>query len=146
LVLTSPLDDGWLPIDPQPQLMAVYTIPIIDWLAGKLLLGLASTVIIGSESHGAHDHILQANESGNLQNCSGYKCSSVFCCWSSPAQSILVPRHVGNDNLIYVSSKTVYMFGNGVSSSTRGRVCLSVIVLYRGLNPQDTHEMATFYS
>jgi hypothetical protein len=25
-----------------------------DWLAGKLLLALASTVILGSESHGTH--------------------------------------------------------------------------------------------
>jgi hypothetical protein len=27
-----------------------------DWLTAKLLLALAGTVILGSESHGTHDH------------------------------------------------------------------------------------------
>jgi hypothetical protein len=32
-----------------------------------LLLALASTVILGSESHGTHDHILLYDDSGSLQ-------------------------------------------------------------------------------
>jgi hypothetical protein len=33
----------------------------------KLLLVLASTVILGSESHGTHGHILKSDGSGSLQ-------------------------------------------------------------------------------
>jgi hypothetical protein len=50
---------------------------------------------------------------------------SVVGCWSSPAQSFLVSSPVGTHDLIYLSSKTVYVFGNGVFPSTRGTVCLS---------------------
>jgi hypothetical protein len=38
------------------------------WLAGKLLLVLASTVILGYESRGTHDLILLSDGSGILQN------------------------------------------------------------------------------
>jgi hypothetical protein len=38
-----------------------------DWLTAKLLLALASTAIMGSESHGAHDHILLSDGSGSLR-------------------------------------------------------------------------------
>jgi hypothetical protein len=38
--------------------------------SGKLLLALASTVILGSESRGPHDHILLSDGSGSLQNLS----------------------------------------------------------------------------
>jgi hypothetical protein len=41
---------------------------ITDWLISKLLLALASTVILGSDSHGTHDHILLPDGSGSLQN------------------------------------------------------------------------------
>jgi hypothetical protein len=34
-----------------------------DCLPDKLLLSLASTVIVGSESHGTHDHILLSDGS-----------------------------------------------------------------------------------
>jgi hypothetical protein len=37
-------------------------------LTAKLLLALASTVILGSESHGTHDYILLSDGSGSLQN------------------------------------------------------------------------------
>jgi hypothetical protein len=37
-------------------------------LSAKLLLGLASTVILGSESHGTLSHILLSNGSGSLQS------------------------------------------------------------------------------
>jgi hypothetical protein len=40
---------------------------IADWTTAKLLLALASTVILGSESHGTHDHVLLCHESGSLQ-------------------------------------------------------------------------------
>jgi hypothetical protein len=39
----------------------------IDCLTVKLLLALASTVILGSESHETHDHILLSDGSGGLQ-------------------------------------------------------------------------------
>jgi hypothetical protein len=38
-------------------------------------------------------------------------------CWPSPAQSFLVSGPVGIHDQICVHSKTVYVFGNGVSSS-----------------------------
>jgi hypothetical protein len=34
----------------------------------KLLPALPSTVIFGAEPHGAHDHVLISETSGNLQN------------------------------------------------------------------------------
>jgi uncharacterized membrane protein YkvI len=37
------------------------------YLTAKLLLALASTVILGSESHGTHDLILLSDGSGSLQ-------------------------------------------------------------------------------
>jgi hypothetical protein len=33
----------------------------------KFLLALASRIILGSESHGTHDHILVSHGSGSLQ-------------------------------------------------------------------------------
>jgi hypothetical protein len=38
------------------------------WLAGKLLLALASTVILGSHSRGTHELILLSDGSGSLHN------------------------------------------------------------------------------
>jgi hypothetical protein len=46
--------------------------------------------------------------------------SPVNCWWSSLAESLLVSGPVGTHYLIYVLFKTVYVFGNWVSSSTRG--------------------------
>jgi hypothetical protein len=51
--------------------------------------------------------------------------SPVNCCWTWPAQSFLVLSAVGIYDLIYVPSKTVYEFGNGVVSLTRRGVSLS---------------------
>jgi hypothetical protein len=39
-----------------------------DWLTGKLLLGLGNTVILNSEPHGTHGHILLSDRPGSLQN------------------------------------------------------------------------------
>jgi hypothetical protein len=36
-----------------------------DWLTAKLLLALASTVLLGSESRGTNDHILLSHVSGS---------------------------------------------------------------------------------
>jgi hypothetical protein len=44
------------------------------------------------------------------------------CLWFSPAQSFLVSSLVGTHGKIFVNLKTDYMFRNGDSSSTRGRV------------------------
>jgi hypothetical protein len=41
---------------------------ITDRLIYKLLLVLASTVILGSDPHGTHDHILLPDGSESLQN------------------------------------------------------------------------------
>jgi hypothetical protein len=46
--------------------------------------------------------------------------------WPSPAQSFLVSGLVGTHDQILVRSKTVFVFRNGASSSTRGWVGLSV--------------------
>jgi hypothetical protein len=40
---------------------------LTDWLIAKLLLALASIVILGSESHGTRGHILLSDGSGILQ-------------------------------------------------------------------------------
>jgi hypothetical protein len=40
---------------------------LTDCLTAKLLLTLGSTVILGSESHGTHGHILLSDGSGILQ-------------------------------------------------------------------------------
>jgi hypothetical protein len=45
-------------------------------LPANFLLVLASTVILGSESHGTHDHILLSDGSGSLLNTLSYPCSS----------------------------------------------------------------------
>jgi hypothetical protein len=39
----------------------------IDWLTAILLLALGSTVILGSEPHGTHDHTLPSDGSRSLQ-------------------------------------------------------------------------------
>jgi hypothetical protein len=42
-------------------------LPVVgDWLTAKLLLALASTLILGSESYGTHDHIVLSDLSGSL--------------------------------------------------------------------------------
>jgi hypothetical protein len=49
-----------------------YCLTTFPWsclcLSGKLLLALASTVILGSKFHGTHDQILLSDGSGSLQN------------------------------------------------------------------------------
>jgi hypothetical protein len=40
------------------------------WWTAKILLGLASTVILRSESHGTHDHTLLPDGSVSLQSLS----------------------------------------------------------------------------
>jgi hypothetical protein len=47
------------------------------------------------------------------------------CCWPSPAQPFLVSNPVGTHGQIFIPSKVVNVFGNGVTSSTRGGVGLS---------------------
>jgi hypothetical protein len=57
------------------------------WQTAKLLLTFASTVILGAEFHGTHDHIL-------LSDCCRMS-SPVNCCWSWPAQLFLVSNPFG---------------------------------------------------
>jgi hypothetical protein len=40
---------------------------VTDWLTAKLLVAHASTVILGSEPHGTHDHTLLSDGCGSLQ-------------------------------------------------------------------------------
>jgi hypothetical protein len=70
-----------------------------NWRSDKLLLALASIVILGSEPQGTHDHNLLSDHSGNP-----VQSSSVNCCWVSPAQSFLVSGPVGIDEHIFVLS------------------------------------------
>jgi hypothetical protein len=44
-----------------------FCVMIVHSLAAKLVLALASTVILGSESHGTCDHILLSDSSGSCQ-------------------------------------------------------------------------------
>jgi hypothetical protein len=50
--------------------------------------------------------------------------SPVNCCWFSPAKSFLVSGSVGTHDKSFVRSKTIHVFGNTLSSSTRGEVGL----------------------
>jgi hypothetical protein len=50
----------------------------VQRLTAKLLLALASTAIIGFESHGTHDHILLSDGSGSLQTTSLCHLSAKF--------------------------------------------------------------------
>jgi hypothetical protein len=61
-----------------------------------LLLALASTVILGSESRGTHDHILQSHVSGSRATFSSFFCSKSKSLYDrrSVVQSILVPRPI----------------------------------------------------
>jgi hypothetical protein len=66
-----------------------------DWLTAKLLLTLASTVILGFELHGTLGYILLSDGSGSLQTASVFphihKSKSKSCCdWRSVGQSVLV--------------------------------------------------------
>jgi hypothetical protein len=57
------------PNSPRPQLPAShFSTATLNWLTAKLLLALASIVILGSESHGTHNHILLPYASGSLRN------------------------------------------------------------------------------
>jgi hypothetical protein len=49
------------------RLVVGRNVTLTDWLTAKLLLAVASTVILGSESHRTHDHILLSGGSGSLQ-------------------------------------------------------------------------------
>jgi hypothetical protein len=85
--------------------------PTIYWLTAKLLLGLASTVILGSESHRTHDQILLPDGSGSLQTLlSLYSLGSdskgndsSYCCLPSRYQVTSTPQAYG----VYV---TIYWF------------------------------------
>jgi hypothetical protein len=76
---------------------------LTDWMTAKLLLPLASSVILGSESLRAHDHILLSDGFGSFQaTISGtvFVCL-VKCCWASPAQWFLVPSPKGHMTTFY---------------------------------------------
>jgi hypothetical protein len=53
------------------------------WLTAKLLLAFTSTVILCSEPHGTHDHILLFDGSGNIQHSLTHSLASspLNCCW-----------------------------------------------------------------
>jgi hypothetical protein len=102
-------------------------------LTSKLLLTLDSTVILGSESHETHDHILLSDRSGSLQatqilvgqlypvpvttawgrvgRTSGFMLlvDRVIPCLSSPLLSFLVPGTAGL-MLVFVSLKILGVF------------------------------------
>jgi hypothetical protein len=62
---------------------------------------------------------------GRIYTCMSSPVESNKLLLVSPAQSFLVSGPVGTHDLIYVRSKTVYVFVNGVSFSTRGGVGVS---------------------
>jgi hypothetical protein len=57
---------------------------------GKLLLDRASTVILGFEFRGIHDHILFCHDSGSSAALAlAFSVGRFDCCWPSPAQLFL---------------------------------------------------------
>jgi hypothetical protein len=96
----------------------------------KLLLALARTIILGSEPWETHAHIFLSHDSSThaiplLSVSVCFQSSPVYCSWPSPAYLFLVSGFVGTHDQIFVRSKTVYIFRNGVFSSTKGGVSLS---------------------
>jgi hypothetical protein len=71
---------------------------------GKFLLVLASTIILGSEFHGTHDHILLSHDSGSHATLSLPRLGWVNCCWPLPAQSFLVLSPTGLMTIFYCLS------------------------------------------
>jgi hypothetical protein len=69
-------------------------------LTAELLLALASTVILGSKSHGTHDHILLSDSSGSLQ------ATLLFtgCLWHANFYHLLVDQL---EDTAFISSLTV---------------------------------------
>jgi hypothetical protein len=80
-----------------------------DWLTAKLLLALASTIILGCGSHVTHDHILLPDCSASLQTNS--------CCHS--ADSSQSQSHVTTDD----QSVSKYWFQG--SSGSHDRILIS---------------------
>jgi hypothetical protein len=81
--------------------------------SAKLLFGRATTAVLGLRSRGPHDHSSFSHDSGSraILLC----LYSVNFSWISLSQSFLISGPVGNHYLIYVRSKSDYMFGNGAS-------------------------------
>jgi hypothetical protein len=58
----------------ETQVIVIHTAIVLDtdrlagWLPDKVLLVLASTVILRAESHGTHEHVLLSDGSGSLQS------------------------------------------------------------------------------
>jgi hypothetical protein len=124
-----------------------------DWIrvgTGKLLLDLASRVILGSESRETHDHIVFCHDSGSRATPLVYCRMTNWmlnCCWSSPAEWFLVPslyfnqsqRHITADGQsvsqswcqapsgaqykIFITVRQLLFCRCGASSFKIGRVC-----------------------
>jgi hypothetical protein len=90
---------------------------LTDWLTACLnnwLLGLASTVILGSESHGTHDRILLSHGSGSLETTHQRMSVGLSnCCWPSPAQSSLSSVSSRSMTKIFILSQTCACFEMG---------------------------------
>jgi hypothetical protein len=61
-----------LVVDPCSCVRTVFVIVLADGLTAKLLLVLASIVILGSVPHGIHEHVLLSDGSGRLLYFSWY--------------------------------------------------------------------------
>jgi hypothetical protein len=89
--------------------------------SGKLLLVLASAVILGSESRGTHDIFLCLATLGVVQSSSVHK---LLLALTSTAVLRIGPRR--DHDHIFVLSRP-YVFWNGASSSTSGGVWLLLV-------------------
>jgi hypothetical protein len=87
---------------------------------GYIIAGVASRVILSSESRRTHDHILLRLDSTPAQS------TSLLLTLASTIVTGFDP--LGNNDQIDVLSKTVYTFGTGISSSRKGGCCLSEYV------------------
>jgi hypothetical protein len=105
------------------------------WLAVKLLLALASTVIFGFDSRGPHDHILLSDGSGSPQNSPAathfkncVKVKVTLRLTVGQSVSLGVEPHLGHV-IRYVLVWQLRSGFCGAPSLTRGRVCLLCMLL-----------------
>jgi hypothetical protein len=100
----------------------------IKWLTAKLLLALASTLILGSEYYGTHDHILLSDGSGSRQTLSfstqttDSDQSFVTTDGQSTSLSSCQAPNWGQ-NQIFITPRQLRVWWCGAPFLTRGRVC-----------------------